>query len=132
MTHHSENSDDYVSDLIGTILFSVIGALVLCGVNRIPYVGFVFGILLAFALGRGLGWVELPVWSRVVVATLSLAGLFFGFKWQLESAFVSEDETLGASFLFTSVGTVTFLYGFFAGAARAKKENDRDTAAIEN
>ena len=114
--------DREISDVLGTLLFSCIGALVLCGFARVPYAGLILAAILAFCLGVGLGWVELPIWGQITVTVLSLTGMFFGLKWQLEPASVA---ALGAVFG-TFIGLCVFLFGFLRGVQRAKREDERD------
>ncbi|MDO8482430.1 MAG: hypothetical protein Q7S86_01265 [bacterium] len=115
-----------MSDIIGTLILSVLGGLVLCALARVPYVGVILAAALAFCLGVGLGWVELPIWSQITVAVISLVGFFFGLKWQLEPAL----SAVAGAILGTFIGLCTFLFGFFRGVLRAKRENDRDRSEL--
>ncbi|KKU68693.1 MAG: hypothetical protein UX89_C0002G0018 [Parcubacteria group bacterium GW2011_GWA2_47_16] len=113
------------NDIIGTLILSIFGALVLCGSARVPYAGILLAAALAFYLGAGLGCVELPIWGQVTVAALSLTGMFLGFKWQLEPvSFAISGAALG-----TFIGLCVFLFGFIRGVQRAKREDERDRSA---
>lgn len=111
-----------MSDVWATLLFSGIGGLVLCGAARVPYAGIFLASLLAILCGAGLGYVELPVWSRIVVTVFSVIGFFFGLKWQLEPSFASDTRVI----LGTFIGLCTFYLGFLRGLRRAKREDERD------
>ncbi|GEM_PF-3705183 len=114
--------DREINDIVGTLFFSTLGFLVLCGSARIPYAGLPLAIATAFFLGVGLGYIELPVWSQVTVAILSSSGSFFGLKWQLEPSPVSEVAAL----LGTCMGLCVFFVGFLRGVRRAMRENERE------
>ena len=111
-----------MSDSIVTLMLSVIGFGLLYATNRVPYAGVFLAIALAFLLGWGLGWIELPAWSRVTVILLSFSGLILGLKWGFETTPFFQ---LGVGFLAASV----FLYGFWGGSVRAKTEEEREMSS---
>lgn len=121
-TIRTSSTSRFFSDVLGTVLLSVIGGLVLCGAARVPYVGIFLAGVLAIGCGIGLGYVELPVWSQATVTVLSLIGFFFGLKWQFETPLVSDIGVI----LGTCMGLCAFCCGFLWGERRADRENERD------
>lgn len=111
-----------IKNVAGVPFLSVASALILCGATRIPYAGLFVGSALAFGLGWCLGRMKLPFRKRFIVATLSLAGFFFGLKWQLDSSSSKEVLVVVITCIGTCIGTGALLYGIMKGICRSGNE----------
>lgn len=119
--------NNWFSSVLGTFLFSLIGFMVSWLLGIVPWVGIFLALLAQFLLGIGLGYLELPIWSRIFIAWFTLRGFLLG----LDHGSYAEGyfglntrlNILSACFL--------FILGYLKGCKRATADDERDTLPDE-